>query len=104
MQPRCRQRHNLISRGLIYQPIFAEQALGGEQAAQLLQVFHGRCYLDLRQGGLAVASLDQGGHFGGPYALAIHGVFDSLFLNMGNILAHGVCPYCANSYQNDSEL
>lgn len=89
VQPWRRERHDLIGGRLIYQPIFAEQSFGGEQAAQLLQVFHCWGYFDLRQGSLAVAPLDQGCHFCGPYALATHGALCSLFMTIYAILAHG---------------
>ncbi len=73
MQARCRKRHDLVARGFVDQAVFEQGAIGRHQGAELLQIFDGRCHLDLRERGLAVVAFDEGGHFGGPDALTRHG-------------------------------
>ncbi len=70
MQTRRRQRHDLICRSFVYRFELGQQITRSQQKPQVFDILDCGCYPDLRQSGIEVATFDQRGHFGRPWALA----------------------------------
>lgn len=68
MQPGRRKRHDLVACGLVNLPVFCQQIGAGQKQPQVFDVFHRWRHLDLRQGAVQIAALDQRGNFDGPGA------------------------------------